>query len=333
LLTTAVSATWALQHRDAEGPERISTNPPSIGVVALGHVDLESGVASLYPTESGRVAEILVHENDRVEAGAPLLRLDDSQARLKVTEAKIALEAAQAQLTAARKAPEQHAAKMDQQRGAVEAAEQRLAAARTLLKHKQQLVKLNQISPEDLTAAEEHVQELRAALQSETAKLHELQLHDPAVDVRRAELDVASARSKLAQAQQRLEECTLKAPEAGAVLRILASPGDVLSPQVRQATILFAPQSPRIVRAELDQEFAGRVREGQPAVIEDDAPSGQSWTGRVLRIADWYHSRRTILKEPAPPLDVKTVECLIEFDSGQTQPRLGQRVRVTVGGS
>jgi multidrug resistance efflux pump len=331
LLTSAVSATWTLQHREPEAEQVVINAAP--GVVALGHVDLESGVSSLYPTEPGRVAEILVHENDHVEEGATLLRLNDAQAHLKVSEAKIAVETALAQLTAARKIPEQFAAKIDQQRGAVVAAEQRLAAARTLLKRKQQLVKLNQISPEDLTAAEEHVQELQAARQSESAKLHELQLHDPAVDVRRAELDVAAAKSKLAQAQHTVDECTLKAPEAGTVLRILVSPGDVLAPQARQTAILFAPHGPRIVRAELDQEFAGRVREGQPAIIEDDAPSGQRWTGRVLRVADWYHSRRTILKEPAPPLDVKTVECLIEFDSGQVQPRLGQRVRVTVGGS
>jgi multidrug resistance efflux pump len=332
LLTSAVSATWALQQPD-RAPDHASVSASASGVVALGHVDLEHGVASLYPIQPGRVAEVLVHENDRVEAGAPLLRLDDTQARLQLAEAKVALETAQAQLTDARKAPEQHAAKLDQQRATIEAAEQRLAASRTLLGRKRQLAKLNQISPEDVTAAEDQVNELQAAAHAEAAKLRELQLHDPAVDVRRSELNVAAMRAKHDQAQHALDECTLKAPEAGSVLRILVAPGDVLSAQTKQTAILFAPNGPRLVRAELDQEFAGRVREGQSAVIEDDAPSGQRWTGRVLRVADWYHSRRTILKEPAPPLDVRTVECLIEFDSGQTQPRLGQRVRVTIGGN
>jgi multidrug resistance efflux pump len=332
LFTSAVSATWALQQPgSAENPPPIVV--PSPAVVALGHVDLEHGVTSLYPIPSGRVAEVLVHENDRVDTGASLVRLDDTQARLQLAEAKVAVETAQAQLTAARKGPEQHAAKLDQQRAAVEAAEQRLAAARTLLGRKQQLAKLNQISSEDAKAAQDQVNELQAATHAESAKLRELQLHDPAVDVRRAELNVAAMQAKLDQAQHAMDECTLKAPEAGVVLRILVNPGDVLSAQTKQAAILFAPNGPRLVRAELDQEFAGRVHEGQPAIIEDDAPSGQRWTGRVLRVADWYHSRRTILKEPAPPLDVRTVECLIEFDSGQTQPRLGQRVRVTISGS
>jgi multidrug resistance efflux pump len=331
LLTSAVSATWALQHSDTM-PDSPAVSAPAPGVVALGYVDLEHGVTSLFPISSGRVAELLTRENDRVEVGAALLRLDDAQARLQVADAQVALESAEAQLATDRKLPEQHAAKLDQQRGAAEAAEQRLAAARTLLGRKQQLAKLNQISGEDVTAAQDQVNELQAAARAEAAKLHELELHDPAVDVRRAELHVTAMQTKLDQAQHALDECTLKAPQSGSVLRILVSPGEVLSPQSKQAAILFAPNGPRIVRAELDQEFASRVREGQLAVTEDDSVSGQRWTGRVLRVADWYHSRRTILKEPAPPLDVRTVECLIELDAGQAQPRLGQRVRVTIGG-
>src|SRR5262249_48663312 len=307
-----------------------STVAPSRGVVALGYVDLENGVASLAPIASGRVAELLVRENDRVEAGAALLRLDDTQARLQVGEAKIALESAQEQSTTARKAPEQHAAKLEQQRAALEAAGQRTDAAKATLSRKRQVAKLKQISQEEITAADDQVRELQATALAESAELRELQLHDPAADVRRAELNVAAAQSKLDQTQHALDECTLKAPQAGSILRILVSAGDVLAPQSKQAAILFAPNGPRLIRAELDQEFAGSIAEGQSAVIEDDAPAGRQWTGHVLRIADWYHSRRTILKEPTPPLDVRTVECLIELDSGQPQPRLGQRVRVTV---
>src|SRR5215831_13780200 len=110
LLTSAVSATWGLQHSDA-ATDRTGATSSAPGVVALGYVDLEHGVTSLYPIQSGRVADVMAHENDRVEAGAALLRLDDTEARLQVAEAKVALETAQAQLTTARKAPEQHAAK------------------------------------------------------------------------------------------------------------------------------------------------------------------------------------------------------------------------------
>src|SRR5712692_10297307 len=87
LLTSAVSATWAFQHGETV-PDRVALSAAKPGVVALGHVDLEHGVTSLYPIQSGRVAAVLARENERVEAGAALLRLDDTQARLQVAEAK-----------------------------------------------------------------------------------------------------------------------------------------------------------------------------------------------------------------------------------------------------
>src|SRR5262245_52448856 len=66
----------------------------SPAVVCFGVADVSSGITSLAPLASGRVAEILVSESDEVEAGAPLLRLDDRMARLKVAEAEAALQTA-----------------------------------------------------------------------------------------------------------------------------------------------------------------------------------------------------------------------------------------------
>lgn len=330
LLVSAVSASraWPPTPEATAAPKAI----PSPAVVCLGYVDLEQGVASLAPLRPGRVAELLVREGDAVAAGTALLRLDDSEARLQVAEAQVALDTAQNQLTKARTLPEQHRAQVEQQLASGEAAEHRLEAARSLLARKRHLQKAQQVSTEEVAAAEGQVQELEAAARAEAAKLAELRLHDPAADVRKAELAVSATQAKLDQARHALEECKLKAPSAGSVLRVLVGPGDVLSGQGGQAAVLFAPEGPRLVRAEIDQEFAGRVAAGQPAVVEDDAPSGAHWTGRVLRLADWYHQQRTILKEPSLRPDARTVECLITLDPGQSAPRLGQRVRVTLGG-
>ncbi|HEV3237857.1 MAG TPA: HlyD family secretion protein, partial [Gemmataceae bacterium] len=133
-------------------------------------------------------------------------------------------------------------------------------------------------------------------------------------------------------AQHTLAECALKAPANGTVLRIVAGAGDILPKQSGQAAILFAPAGQRLVRAEVDQEFAARVKAGQSAVIEDDSASGITWQGRVLRIADWYMQRRNLTYDTTQFRDTRTIECLVAFDTGQTEPRLGQRVRVTMGG-
>ena len=54
------------------------------GVVCFGTVDLEQGVTALSPLQPGRVAEVLVHENETVSRGTELLRLEEGGAVLGV---------------------------------------------------------------------------------------------------------------------------------------------------------------------------------------------------------------------------------------------------------
>src|SRR5439155_1136601 len=49
--------------------------------VAIGHVDVEEGVAALYPLQPGLVTRIEAREGEEVEASVPLLTLDDTVAQ------------------------------------------------------------------------------------------------------------------------------------------------------------------------------------------------------------------------------------------------------------
>lgn len=334
LVGSAVGTSWLVNHsrandRPVETPERRADD--AAGVVCFGHVDLEHGVTSLFPTQPGRVVEVLAQENDEVAAGAPLVRFDDRAARLRVTEARAALAAAEALLTQARKAPEQQQVRVRQQDAAIEAARHRLAAARQLLARKQKLGNLQQLSGEEVAAAEEQIKELEATARAAQDQLAELQLHDPAADVRRAEAEVAAVQARLAQAEQALEECTLRAPLAGTILRLLAGPGDLIGAQAGQPAVQFGPRGPRIVRAEVDQEFARRVAVGQVALVEDEAGTSGVCRGQVTHLSDWYTKRRSVMLEPLQRNDVRTLECLITLEAGGPRLRIGQRVRVTIG--
>jgi len=92
---------------------------------------------------------------------------------------------------------------------------------------------------------------------------------------------------------------------------------------------------PLIVRAEVEQEFAGRVAVGQKALVQDDATGGGSWRGQVKSLSGWYSHRRSMLLEPLQFNDVRTLECIVTLDPDQdlTQLRIGQRVRVTLTGA
>src|SRR5947207_15914163 len=116
VVAVAVALTWGavLFRRSAAAPS--APRPPvgaataaasGEGVVCFGTVDLDHGVASLYPLQPGRVAKLLVRENQPVSAGTELLRLEDGVARSRLAEAEAAVALARLQVQQARKGPEE----------------------------------------------------------------------------------------------------------------------------------------------------------------------------------------------------------------------------------
>ncbi len=301
------------------------------GVVCFGTVDLDQGVASLYPLQPGRVAALSVAENQEVAQGAELLRLEDGTARSRLAEAEAAVALAQLQLRQARKQPELHTSRVAQQEAMRDAAASRVAAARRVLAREEKLGQSVVIAEADRSINEDKIRELEALEQADEERLSELKAQDVEAEIRRAELELTAAEARREQARLVLEECRVRAPSSGTVLRILVGPGDVLGGQPGPPVVLFAANGPQVIRATVEQEFAGRVKEGEPALVGDEADPTVTWRGRVARLAGWYHQRRTVLHEPSEFSDVRTLECVIVLDPGQPRLRLGQSVRISIG--
>jgi hypothetical protein len=255
--------------------------------------------------------------------------LDARPAQQLVRQAQADLDAAQAQLLRARKAIERQKVRESEQRAAVETTRHRLKAAQWMLARQQELLTVA-TNEKEVAAAKEQFAGLEAAVRGEEAKLQELRLNDPALEIRGAEADVAAKQARLDQARLALEECRLKAPADGEVLRVQASPGDVLGSQPTRPAVLFCSKGPRIVRAEVVQEFAGSVAAGQPVIIRDDSRATTTWRGKVRRLSDWYSHRRSIWQDPMQYNDVRTLECIIDLEPEQLPLRIGQRVLVQV---
>jgi multidrug resistance efflux pump len=332
LLVSAIGSVVLLSGPRADAAHGQSDRDiPLPRVVCFGHVDVEDGVASLYPLVSGRVLSVPGRENTEVKQGAELVRLDDELARLRTKEAEADLDAAKEQLAQAQKLREQQRLKVSQQEAAITAVTQRLAGSREIRDRKRELEKGMHVSPRDVRAAEALVKELEAVQEAEKQKLEELNLNDPGISIRRAQAEVDAKESRLEQARRGVKECVVSAPADGFALRIMVRPGEVLGPQPRQPAVLFCPKGPRVVRAEVEQEYAGRVTVGQTAYVQDDTTSSTTWRGKVIRISDWYTHRRSILQEPFQINDVRTLECIVALDADQPALRIGQRVRVVVG--
>jgi HlyD family secretion protein len=303
------------------------------GVVCFGIVDLEQGVTSLSTLQAGRVASVLVQENQSVSAGQELLRLEDGMLRSRLAEADAALELARAQWKRASKLPDQHRKRVDQQKAVLDAQRARLATARELLAQRQEKLKLRESAAAtaiEVSAAELQVRELEALERADAERLAVLEGEEVDGGIQRAVFELRAAQARREQAVWALAECSLKAPQAGSVLRVLVRPGDVLGAPASSA-ILFAANGPQVIRAAVEQEFVPRIKQGQAVVVADESDTSRQWRGRVERLAGWYSQRRTVMQDPAQMSDVRTLECVIVLDPEQPRLRLGQSVRVFVG--
>lgn len=301
---------------------------PRVVTASFGRVDLERGTSLLSPAQPGRVVEVLVKENAKVEAGQPLIRLDNRAATAQVDAARAAVLAAEVQLAVAKKAPDRHQVRLAAQQAAVQAAQSRLDAGRQLLTSKQQQVREGLINQREVPLAEDQVKELTALKQVESNRLSELEMNEPAQEVRRAEADLSRATAQLRLAQEALDQCTLRAPGAGTVIRLMVTPGEVIGGVPRQQVVLFAPDEPWIIRAEVEQEFASKVAVGQAVEMHDEVGPDNTFTGKVTRLSSWYLQRRETVRDPTRYSDANTLECIITPDPGHPQLRLGQRLSV-----
>ncbi|HEY7330114.1 MAG TPA: HlyD family efflux transporter periplasmic adaptor subunit [Gemmataceae bacterium] len=301
------------------------------GVVCTGYVDLEHGIRSLSPLRPGRVAEIIAKENQHLEAGEVILRLENEDAKLQVEAAESAVTTAEVQLEEARKLEDQQRARLAQQQAALSAAGFRLDAARQMLRRKEDQLKDNVVAADEVTMRRAEVKALEQQEHAEREKLAELKTLDPALAVRKAQSQLKLSRIQRDLALHQLEEYTLKAPATGTVQHISVGAGDIVTGNPAQPIVRFAPDETVLIRADIDQEFVDRVQVGQEAMIRDDTHAGASWHGKVLRIAGWYEQRRPTSQDPAAFSDIRAVECLISIDRGQPPLRIGQRMRVMIG--
>jgi multidrug resistance efflux pump len=185
------------------------------------------------------------------------------------------------------------------------------------------------VTPAELAAGEAEVRQLEQLEAAETERLKELKASDPKLRIRLAQARKAMAIVAVQTAEKAIEDCKLKAPSNGTLLRIQTSVGEAVTPGGYQPPIIFRPAGPLVVRAELEQEFLGRVKEGMKANIKDETrPDSPTWTGTLTKISGWVARRRSIVLEPGELNDVRTVECLVTLDPKQESLLVGQRVRV-----
>ena len=257
----------AIPVRTALAAESATGSGPAAVLNASGYVTARRQ-ATVSSKITGKVAEILVEEGMKVEEGQVLARLDDRQARLE-------LELAQAQLSAAEKA--------------LAETEANLALARKDLERNRQLTAGGVSSQAALDTAEAQATSLEARLQRQRG-------------------DAEVTRRNVAILRQLLDDTVIRAPFAGVAISKDAQPGEMVSPVsagggfTRTGISTIVDMASLEIEVDVNEAYLQRVASGQKVRATVDAYPEEPFAAHLITVI------------PAADRDKATVKVRIGFD-------------------
>jgi HlyD family secretion protein len=259
--------TWYRYERTAaEGPAVLTIQ----GNIDVRQVNLSFKVA-------GRIDRLMVDEGDAVTAGQPVAVLD-----VRYFEDDLALAKAQRDQAAANydrlksgfrvEEIEQARAQENERQATLTRAEQdyrRVAALRST----------GGVSAQDYDLARATLAEAEARVRSAAASRALYEAGSRAEDVAAARAQLAATDAQVVQAERRLADRTLYAPNDGVILTRARETGAIVNAGETVFTLTLA--SPVWVRTYVDEADLGAVKPGMPAAVTTDTPGGRRYTGHV----------------------------------------------------
>lgn len=223
---------------------------------------------------TGQLIEVAPRDNQLVEQGALLLRVDPEPFQIAVARAE-------AQLQKARFGVKRTAASLRDAEALVRQREAELANAKSTLERTQNLFDRNLISKERFDLAATQLSIAQAALESAQARLA----------AERANLgsggeqneSVREAAAALEQAKLDLRNCEVRAPVKGYVANLTVRAGDVISRNQQLFAIIDASEF--WIDANFKETQLAHIKPGQQAEIRIDMYPGKVFHGQVDSIS------------------------------------------------
>lgn len=324
------------------------------GPVVIGYVDTDPGpVAHGLPPvlQSGTVMKVHVKQGDEVQKGAPLYEFDSRLQKADLENALAAVATARAKVDEARAGVEKHKKDIEVQELAVEVAkkevELKLNAWKlgvTNAKESYKTAGYPENTWEERLSKEPAIFTLYSAhvVSEQNLKLQQLKLDtlkSLTVDavVMEAQSEVKRYESLVEKAKLAVDLCVVKAEVSGTVEQINISPGTVLGISTRTVAVWLIPSGPRVVRAEVEAEFAHRVTQekiGKEVTIYDHADGKITYKGTVRQIGGSFLPKR-FGNDGLVGSDTRVLEAVIDVTdpapAGKPPLRVGQKVRVNFG--
>jgi membrane fusion protein (multidrug efflux system) len=304
------------------------------GAYCHGIMAPESEIIPLAPSIYGEVIQVFVQQDQKVKKGDKLLQLDDRQLQSKLSEAIAGVKTADAMLAKAKIAMKTYDLTLLGEEALLTASKKKKAAAEEKLAQARKVANLDSKNAiaNDIRAGELNIEELESLIQAQDFKVQGIKLNKPESDVAMAEASVERAKALRDQAQLGVDACLMTAPADGTITQSFVGVGSKFSGQVQKPAFLFYSGG-LSVRAEVEQDYASRVKVGQAAEVWDFSNPNQRWRGRVTKVGGSFESRRDTSGIPnllETGNQERVLVCRITLESGDPLPILNQKLHVHI---
>jgi HlyD family secretion protein len=271
-----------------------STNNRVFGVA---RIEPENGISDLVAGTSGKILAVMMHENQIIEKGKPLLTIDQVVENSQLQQAKSKI------------APQR--ATISTQRANVETLKTRLKNANEVLQRNQTLYQGNVTTQQTVDDSRYEVERL-------------------VKEVAAAEMQVAQANSRISEIETDIKyyetvlgQKKVLAPQKGKILKVLAKVGEYAKNDMKIAE--FAPDGALVAKTEVDEIYADRIQLKQKAFLLSQTSGDTLATGSVYFAADYLKAKSLFKDQSTEQEDRRIREVHIKIESGK-KPLIGSRV-------
>jgi HlyD family secretion protein len=289
LVITACSSSKENNEKPADASYSVNSAMVQVSeVVGAGKVEPEKKIISLASATGGIVKEIYRNDGDSIKKDEPLVRLDDELELIRVSQLRSQYISQKSQA--------------DIDKLNLQESETRLANKKKLLESVIRLASKGAETKQALDDLETEVTALSLTVEKDRAlvALSASRLKEMAEQVRYAE----------AEADKKI----LRSPYNGILLELMIEEGSAVSQFETFAEV--APSGPLTVRTEVDELFAGRLREGLDADIRFVGSDSVVAKGKVIFVSP-YLKRKSLFSQKSNEQEDRLVrEAIIKLEGG-----------------
>ncbi len=242
---------------------------------------VRADVTLVAPRVAGHVAVVEVVDNQAVERGHVLFRIDDRDYRARLEQARADVASRQAAVDGARNQLQLQRSVINQAEAEAQSAAAEVERSRRDLDRAGQLLRTNAVSVRNFDLARSIATKAAAAhaaalarIASERARVSVLAAQEAA-----AVAALAESQASLALARIDLDNTVVRAPISGTVGNLQARVGRYVQPGTQMLAIV--PIAEAYVVANFKETQVGPMRIGQRVELEVDSYPGRTVTGRI----------------------------------------------------